>query len=132
MSKEKTGFKYVGMLLAAAMLSLMCAASGYAHDTWIVMQSYTPEASQPAVLNVANAHLFEIPGAEFNTRDRIDKVYFFAPDAGNIPSSPRERQHISQMLLSKLREHTWRLLCQSTDLRQKPLKVISAAKVKKI
>ncbi len=88
MSKEKTGCKYVRMLLAVAVLSFVCAASGYAHDTWIVMQEYMLKASQPAVLNVANAHLFTVPGGEFNSHDRIDKVYFLGTDAKDIASAP--------------------------------------------
>jgi len=82
----KTSCKYVVIFFVVAMLSVVCAASGYAHDTWVVMQNYTPKVSEPAVLNVANAHLFAIPGGEFHTRDKVDKVFFIGPDAGDIPS----------------------------------------------
>jgi len=82
------GCKYV-RIFVVVMLSLVCAASGYAHDTWVVMQSYTPKVSEPAVLKVANAHLFAIPGEEFHTRDKVDKVFFMGPDAGELPAVPQ-------------------------------------------
>ncbi len=85
----ETSCKYVRMFLGVVMLSVVCAASGYAHDTWIVMQNYTPKASEPAVLNVANAHLFAIPGGDFHTRDRVEKVFFLSPDDKNISSAPQ-------------------------------------------
>lgn len=85
----ETSCKYVRMFLVVVMLSAVCAASGYAHDTWVVMQNYMPKPSEAAVLKVANAHLFAIPGEEFHTRDKVEKVFFLSPDDKNIPSTPQ-------------------------------------------
>lgn len=86
--KKMTDKKFIRMLFVAFLFSIVPVGLSQAHDTWINMQNYRLNQSDPAVLSVTNAHSFLIPGKELLPSDQVDKVLFLSPDGKEIPSIP--------------------------------------------
>lgn len=86
--KKMISKKCVRMFFVFVLVSIIHVVSGQAHDTWINMDNYGLNKSEPAVLSVSNAHSFVIPGKELLSPDQVDKVFFLSPDGQEIPSLP--------------------------------------------
>jgi len=80
----------VALTLASAVwLLAVHVPAGHAHDMWINMQDYALGKSKPAVLSVASAHHFVVPGGDLMARAQVDKVVFYSPDGKEVPAAPR-------------------------------------------
>lgn len=71
--------KNIRRFIFAVLLLVVHASVSHAHDMWIDMQSYHLDKSNPAVLTLGWGHQFVVPGKDFMSRDRVDKVFFIGP-----------------------------------------------------
>jgi uncharacterized GH25 family protein len=85
---KKSTLKYVVMILATAACSTVGATTALAHDTWAVMKDYTLAKPGTPVLGVVSSHLFSFPAKDFVTTDKVEKVFFIAPDGSETVAIP--------------------------------------------
>ncbi|MBI5602548.1 MAG: DUF4198 domain-containing protein [Deltaproteobacteria bacterium] len=86
--KKMIDQKSFRMFFIVFLFSMVPVGLSQAHDTWINMQNYRLNQSDPAVLSVTNAHSFVIPGKELLPSGQVDTVLFLSPDGKEIPSIP--------------------------------------------
>jgi uncharacterized GH25 family protein len=79
------------MSLFFFMLMLVPFLSGatFAHDLWITLDNYAMDKTSSASMAVYNAHKFEAGEEDYLPADRLDQVFFIAPDGQQVTGSAK-------------------------------------------
>jgi len=85
---KKSALKHVLTVAATAGCLLGGTSNLLAHDTWAVMKNYNLGKTEAPVVDVVSSHVFTIPARDLVSTDRVEKVFFLAPDGSKTPAVP--------------------------------------------
>jgi len=96
-----TSRKHIQVFISTVLLLAVHVSISHAHDMWIDMQSYDFDQSKPAVLTLGWGHQFVVPGKDFMSRDRVEKVFFIGPNANDTAIPQGDNAYQSNTPLDK-------------------------------